>query len=381
MPTHAIDAAIIGGGIAGAWALYLLRRRGYNAVLLERESIGCGQTLASQGMIHGGLKYALGGNLTGASEAIAQMPARWRACLAGEDEVNLLGTPVLSDVYHRCSARSAIGRLTSFFASKALRGRIDKLAKSEWPAAFDGFDGVVYTLNDFVMDTPALLTSLTREHADYIFSLNADCQNVQACDGGWRIQLSDIALEAKQLISCAGNGSENLIKGLGVPNIEVQYRPLKQVIVRPGHEATMFAHCLTGIHSNEPRLTITTHKGTNGIIWYLGGQIASSGFDLNDNEQIEHARSELTACVPWLSWQDAEFDVLTIDRAEPKQASGHRPDEAYVAREGSFIQCFPTKLTLTPDLGDKLLDVLDPPRGGPPPSSTHTRAEIGREPW
>ncbi len=381
MPTHAIDAAIIGGGIAGAWALYLLRKRGYNAVLLERESLGSGQTLASQGMIHGGLKYALGGNLTGASEAIAEMPARWRACLAGDDEVDLSGTPVLSDVYHMFSAGTAFGRLTSFFASKALRGRIDKLSRAEWPAAFTGFDGVVYTLNDFVMNTPALLESLTKEHADRIFAFNVDGANVRAAGDRWHIDLNDVTLEARQLISCAGNGSEGIIDALNVPNIKVQYRPLKQVIVRPDHNVTMFAHCLTGITTNEPRLTITTHKSTNGIIWYLGGAIASSGFDLADDAQIEHARAELSACVPWLSWRDAEFDVLTINRAEPRQETGHRPDEAYVAREGSFIQCFPTKLTLAPDLGDKLLQTLDPPAGGALPATTHCRATVGREPW
>ena len=49
-------------------------------MLLERDSLGGEQTLASQGMIHGGLKYALGGTLTRSSEAIANMPERWRAC-------------------------------------------------------------------------------------------------------------------------------------------------------------------------------------------------------------------------------------------------------------------------------------------------------------
>ena len=84
---NSIDAAIIGGGIAGTWALNLLRKQGYNVILLEAEALGCGQTLASQGMVHGGLKYALSGVLTGASEAIADMPERWRACLgsAGTD--------------------------------------------------------------------------------------------------------------------------------------------------------------------------------------------------------------------------------------------------------------------------------------------------------
>ena len=91
-----LDAIIIGGGIAGLWLLNRLTSDGYGCVLLEADELGCGQTLASQGMIHGGIKYALGGALTGASEAIADMPDRWRAALAGEGPVDLSGLEVLA---------------------------------------------------------------------------------------------------------------------------------------------------------------------------------------------------------------------------------------------------------------------------------------------
>ena len=107
-PIIEIDAAIVGGGIAGTWLLNLLSAKGYQVVLLERDAIGADQTLASQGMIHGGLKYALAGALTGASEAIADMPARWRSCLAGNDDVDLREVTLLSDTYYMF-ADNAIG--------------------------------------------------------------------------------------------------------------------------------------------------------------------------------------------------------------------------------------------------------------------------------
>ena len=122
-----VDIAIIGGGIAGCWLLRLLTEKGYRAVLFEADQLGCDQTLASQGMIHGGLKYALSGRLTGASEAIAGMPARWRRCLAGQDTIDLSGVPLLADTYHMFAQRTTLGRPTSFFASKALRGRVNRL--------------------------------------------------------------------------------------------------------------------------------------------------------------------------------------------------------------------------------------------------------------
>src|SRR5690606_33565589 len=94
------DIVIFGGGIAGLWLLNRLRNAGYRALLLESGALGQGQSVASQGMIHGGMKYALGGALTGATAAIADMPEHWRRCIAGQGEVDLRGARILSDAYY-----------------------------------------------------------------------------------------------------------------------------------------------------------------------------------------------------------------------------------------------------------------------------------------
>ena len=62
-PSYSTDIVIFGGGIAGLWLLDRLRIQGYQVILLESSSLGGGQTYASQGIIHGGLKYALGGSI------------------------------------------------------------------------------------------------------------------------------------------------------------------------------------------------------------------------------------------------------------------------------------------------------------------------------
>lgn len=380
-----IDAAIIGGGIAGTWLLNLLHRHGYNVVLAERNALGCDQTLASQGMIHGGLKYALSGALTGASEAIASMPERWRACLRGglnePGNVDLKGLPLLSDRYFMFADDGALGRLTGFFAAKALRGRIERLETERWPGSFNGFNGVVYELNDFVIDTPALLDHLVRGLEGRVFELSASGENIARTEAGYRIELNDTTIYARYLLCCAGNGSQALMRDLAI-DLQVQQRPLKQVIIRPQHKTELFAHCLTGIKSNEPRLTITTHRADDGgVVWYLGGTIATRGVGLSDDAQIEHARAEIEACVPWLYWHDAQFETLTVNRAEPYQKSGHKPDNAYVEAVGNFIQCFPTKLTLTPHLGDQVLKLLEPPQHKQQLNSQHLLATRGKHPW
>lgn len=378
-----VDVGIAGGGIAGLWLLNLLSNKGYSVVLFEQEALGCGQTLTSQGMIHGGLKYALGGKLTGASEAIANMPSRWRDCLSGIGEIDLSGLELLAERYYMFANRSPLGKLTTFLASRALRGRIDRLPTEDWPTCFNGFDGVVYALNDFVLDTTKLLDTLCADWYSRIIKLKLTDENVVKQSSGYRIAAGECDFHVNTLVSCAGNGNQPLAEGLGINRFETQQRPLKQVIVRAKHQVLMQAHCVTGITGNEPRLTITSRPGRNGSgsTWYLGGLLANTGVKRSDDQQIAFAQKELGTCVPWLNWQDAEWETLEVDRAEPNQIHGLKPDAASVRQDGDFLQCFPTKLTLTPDLGDKVLAELPQPGRYDQPRLNSSSVQIGEAPW
>ena len=95
-----VEVAIVGAGIAGLWLGNLLAQRGIAFAICEAEAVGGVQTAASQGIVHGGLKYALGGEATSASRSLATMPARWRACLAGHGDADLRGVPVLAEHMH-----------------------------------------------------------------------------------------------------------------------------------------------------------------------------------------------------------------------------------------------------------------------------------------
>ena len=75
------DVVIIGAGIAGLWLHNRLNNMGFHALLLENKTIGNAQTLSSQGIIHGGAKYALNGIFSKATQAIGAMPDRWKSCL------------------------------------------------------------------------------------------------------------------------------------------------------------------------------------------------------------------------------------------------------------------------------------------------------------
>ena len=53
------DVVIIGAGIAGLWLHRRLNQLGYHALLLEKNQIGNAQTLAAQGIIHGGKNISM----------------------------------------------------------------------------------------------------------------------------------------------------------------------------------------------------------------------------------------------------------------------------------------------------------------------------------
>ena len=360
-----VDLLILGGGVAGLWMLNRAVQSGFNAILLERDALGSGQTIASQGMIHGGVKYTLTGALSGASEAIADMPDYWRRCFAGQGEVDLRGVRLLSEHFYMWSSQTAVSRLTAFFASKALRGRVEGLSRDAFPPAFQHppFQGSVYRLVDAVIDTPSLLTTLRDHQADRILPLEAGYRLqslasgvVLTCQQGGEV----VEIHSQCCVLAAGQGNADLMTQLGVTVPVMQRRPLHQVMVRHRHrEAVLYAHC-TG-HDSKPRLTISTHFAGDDLIWYLGGQLAEDGVHRAPDALIAHAQQELRRLFPWYDWSDAEWGTVRVDRAEPQQPGLIRPDDAWLSACEGLPTCWvawPTKLTLAPRLGQKLLDQL-----------------------
>jgi len=365
---------ILGGGIAGLWLLNRLCNEGFDAVLLEKNALGSGQTLASQGIIHGGLKYALNGALSPASSAIADMPERWRQCLDGSGELDLSGCRLLSPNYYMWSDSSYRSRLKTFLGSKALRGRIDALKPIDYPAFFRNgaqqkttLKGTLYKLTDFVVDTPSLLRVLSERYRNRIFhspsislSRNADGEIIHVTAKG---QNGMVQIIAQRYILCAGEGNETLLKEVGISRPEMQKRPLQMVCVHLNHPDPVFVHCIGDSFGMAPRLTITSHpmgdKTVAGArmqqVWYVGGEIAEKGVNRSPEEQQRIAREELSSVFPWVDFSAAQWGSFFINRAEPKVSNLQRPDNAYVGTVQNLLIAWPTKLTLSPDLGDAVV--------------------------
>jgi glycine/D-amino acid oxidase-like deaminating enzyme len=359
------DIVLFGGGIAGLWLLNRLRNAGYSAVLLEADSLGGAQTLASQGIIHGGLKYALGGSVTDAANAIAQLPARWRACFEGSGEIDLSGCEVLSDTYYMWSGASYRSKLKAFFGSKSLQGRVTPVPREDFPAFFADatVGGSLYALPDFAVDTPSLLRELHRRHSGATFKIDAANLAFDRDTDGKLNAVSwgtGVSLQAQRFIFCAGKGNQDLIDLARLSKPASQLRPLKMVWLKKAALGALYAHCIGEDFSMTPRLTVTTHPIPDGRdVWYLGGELAEAGVGVPDHELIERARCLLADLFPWVDLAGAEWGCLAIDRAEAKNADGSRPDGALFVEEGSCIAAWPTKLTLTPALADGVLEALN----------------------
>ena len=386
MPTPiTTDIAIIGGGIAGLWLNARLRKLGYATLLLEQNQLGGVQSLCSQGIIHGGTKYALQGALTGSSEAIADMPARWRAALDGTGELDLSGVRLLSEAHYLWSPGSIAGNLTSFFASKAMRGRVDAVSGSDLPPALQNakFKGKVYRLSELVFDVPSLTRRLI-ELADDSLLHAPDIQPVFTEQKLSGLQTGNHLIQAQQYILCAGEGTAELLSRFDLQQPQQQVRPLHMVLVKGKALKPIYAHCLGA--GSKPRITITTHPANDGQwTWYLGGNLAETdGVARDEAAQIAFAKTELQALMPWLDQSKLEWRTLRINRAEPAQSGLLRPDNAFLATDNLLWVGWPTKLALSPDLSDRVIAALNN-KNIQPTQPTQTlalpRPPVGLAPW
>lgn len=367
---YSTDIVIFGGGIAGLWLLNRLKNEGYHPLLVETEFLGGGQTFASQGIIHGGLKYALGGSFTEAANAIASMPKAWQQCLKGNGDVDLTGVLILSDNYYMWSDGSLRSKLKTFLGSKSLAGRVHSLEPEQYPEFFKNnvIDGTLYELPDFVIDSSSLVKKLRDNVSTVsppIFSIEKD--NYHFTKGGdisnYSLVLNsdnqEIVIEAERFIFCAGEGNAELIAQTNIQSVKAQVRPLHMVYLKSSQLPRVFVHCVGDNFSLTPKLTITSHADQQGqTVWYLGGELAEAGVRKNQSEQLKVAKNLVRKLFPRLDTSAAEWDSFIINRAEANIGNNYRPDDAYLLSEANIITAWPTKLTLTPSLADKVVNAL-----------------------
>lgn len=356
-----VDVLIVGGGVAGLWLLAECRAQGYQAYLVS-DYIGEGQTIASQGIIHGGTKYALLGDLSDATLAIGDMPRIWREALQGQGNVDLRDVPVLAEHQLLWTSSGLGSRMTGFFASKAMKSRMQPLKKPDYPSLFkaQAFKGKLYQLDEPVLDIPVLLNNLYQQYKDYLIAVDPTqsglrLQGDQYVYEAITPQGEAVVVDAAHIVLTAGLGNEALINDL-VDKPIMQQRPLQMVLVK-GELPMLYAHAL-GI-SDKPRATITSHTTQSGeIVWYIGGLVAEQGVGKPAEVLIHYAQQELADLVPWLDQSTLRWGTWNVSRAEGIQKSGLRPDQPAIEQVSNVTIAWPTKLAFAPMLAQRVMQEI-----------------------
>ncbi|MBM84020.1 MAG: FAD-dependent oxidoreductase [Planctomycetaceae bacterium] len=387
-----MDVLIFGGGIAGIWTLDELTRRGYDAALLETKSLGSGQTISAQGIIHGGMKYALQGTLTASAANIRDMPNIWRECLAGERQPDLSAAQVRSEKCYLWQTDSLTSRLGMLGARIGLRTSPAQVAMDERPAALVDCPGNVAELPEQVIDPASVLDAFRQRHKDRLFQISGRSVSIEHETDGAITSISacpsdngqQLTWQPKLAVFCAGSGNANLMRQLGFDQPPMQLRPLHMVLLR-GNLPELNGHCVDGAKT---RVTITSAKDRAGrTVWQVGGQIAEDGVRMSASRLFQRAADDLQEVLPSVDFRDVEISSHRVNRAERSTVGLKRPDTFQMIEEANWIAAWPTKLALAPLLAEQIAEIARKRIGEAQPvdhESSHSSTpcpEVAAPPW
>lgn len=360
----ALDVLILGGGVAGLWLLDELRRAGRSVLLVEAAQFGCGQSVAAQGIIHGGLKYTLDGLFNPSADAIRDMPVLWRDCLAGRREPRLTRTRVRAEhcwLWRTSDLLSAMGMIG---ARIGLRVAPQSVPREARPEALAACPGGVFRLDEQVIDPCSLLADLAGRNEGWAIQVRGRGGVRFDLSGAGQVSLAhvrhptsaaELALRPAHVLLTAGEGNEALRDALGLAPRRMQRRPLHMVIVR-GRLPRLNGHCTDRART---RVTITSDVDAGGrVVWQLGGQVAEDAVEMSPRVASGHAQREVREVLPGIDLAGTEWASYCVDRAEPATGGGARPNDAWCVVEGNVITAWPTKLALAPRLAEKVMGLM-----------------------
>lgn len=385
-----IDVLIVGGGAAGLWLLDELVRAGAKVLLVEAKRLGAGQTVASQGILHGGLKYTLHGLLSSSAKQLKRMPQLWRECLAGKRQPELSKVRIRSDHCFLWRTDSAASSLGLFGARYGLRVAARELARAERPDFLAGCAGGVAQVDEQMISPASLLETLARRNGRHILKVDTRRMQFELAGAGTvqRVRIGhpnadgEVVLQPRHVVFMAGAGNAALRAAVGLSETAMQRRPLRMVLVR-GELPRFNGHCVDGVSC---RLTITSDVDRSGLtVWQLGGQLAEVGAALEEATCLSWARRELERAIPGIQLAGTQWSSYRIDRAERAQKQFARPTGAQVLVDGNVITAWPTKLALVPQLTADVMGLLGPFDSADNIDITcfddWPRPEVARPPW
>ena len=354
MSKYTPDIVIFGAGIAGLWTFNRLKQMGYDVLLLEKDSIGCGQTIASQGIIHSGLKFTLAGKINKLAKSISAMPDLWRAALEGKGDVDLSNAKYAAQSQQLLIPSGFMGGLTKLVTQKALGNNVHEIPKDKWPDDIktSGFNGSVIFMDEPVLNIPTVIHALANPYKDYIRKITSD-----QAENPFEF-LKNQGIEPKRIIFTAAKDNHEIAKRTKQDKgLETQHRPLVQAMIKNA-PFQLYAH-LVG-KTDKPVASITTHSMLDrSLVWYLGGGVAERTKDAKPEDVYKDAKKALQNYLPNIDMSQFEWSTLPIDRVEGKsKTDSWMPDTPTIHHTEEALYCWPTKLTFAPMLSDMIIEEL-----------------------
>ena len=354
---------IVGSGITALWTADLLDKNGHEVVVLEKDTIANNQTIASQGMIHGGTKYSLDGALTNATISISDMPNIWNDALNGNGKVNLSKSKIHANHQILWSADTIQPKLLSFFGSKAMSSKMRPINKREH-SLFNhkDFHGSLFKLNETVIDVNSVVRNFVNNLNGKIVKAKAK-KILFSNDHVFGVATSIGRLECDELILAAGEGNEEILENSNINSFPMQKRPLAMGMVYMKKKIPdIYGHFLGT--SSRPKVTISTHYINEKQILYIGGEVSEIGVSLSDEEQKMQIDKFLRESLSWIDLDIDRINVLRINRAEIKNNKVLKPDSFFIGRKKGLMVCWPTKLAFAPLIAKRVLNQINTSKSG-----------------
>jgi hypothetical protein len=379
-----IDVAVVGGGIAGLWLLDRLTREGYVAALFEAGTLGGGQTVHSQGIIHSGAKYALGGKKTKNQRLLANMPGNWLGAVEGHNPPDLSAVRVASRQQFLAFPKSIVSFVISMIADRFLASAFSSVRRHLWPAEIvaTGFRGTLIRLAEPVLDVPSLLSAFAATHGQRIrqLGINNSTWSYDTAAGRHQIKLGGGTINARWMVATAGGGN-GLLSDITSADAPAQERPLHMVLLK-GDLPEIYLHM--DAKSGRPALTISSHTALDGsTVWYIGGDVAEVGIDLTSDAVIADAIKRLARYFPNLSLTGVTGASVLISRHESATPDQRIPDGPAIKAGNvpNSLVAWPTKLAYAPMLADAVIEALDDPAGLATADLPGAPPPIAQPPW
>lgn len=379
-----VDVVIVGGGVAGLWCRWALANAGYSVVLLEHSKFGDGQTVASQGILHRGVKYALSSEAARAAAAAEESARVWDEAMAGTVGPDLSRVEVAAKSMLMWTDAGLLSKLTGAIASKVLTSHVGPANSAEIPSFLERRGRTVYRIGETVVNPVSVLRCLAEASSGPL--VRATVRSITPLASRTMVTTDAGEFDAGAAVLCSGAGNAELLRLLGQqPEHWMQRRDL-HMVAASGAPGMLFGHWVAAA-TDKPRLSITSARVDGVVHWYLGGALAESGVNRDVDEQIAAAKSELDMCFPGMSTDAWQFRTVRIARTEGRDAAGKRPDSPVVRTIEllGVIAVWPTKLVMAPAAAEDVLRLvasrLSPSKSTPPSFGPSSRPDYALPPW